>query len=154
MMLRQEAALDRSIDRKVRILWRLRKEFTNLPTAPSGQHDGARMENIEEALDSDIVPDNSQSVGMVEDLKLNERYGNVIENKGSRLENWERNGNVIEDKGSCALRAGMLLKRQLVPDGRQVAEVGGEYPPRPPLVPSSPAPRRLPSSASSEPSGY
>ena len=51
MMLRQEAALDRSIDRKVRILLRLRKEFTNLPIAPPGQDDGARMENIEEVLD-------------------------------------------------------------------------------------------------------
>jgi hypothetical protein len=37
MMLRQEAALDRSIDRKVRILLRLRKESANLPTAPAGQ---------------------------------------------------------------------------------------------------------------------
>jgi hypothetical protein len=47
MMLRQEGALDRSIDRKVRILLRLRKEFTDLPVAPAGQDDGARMANIE-----------------------------------------------------------------------------------------------------------
>jgi hypothetical protein len=47
MMLRQEGALDRSIDRKVRILLRLRKEFTDLPIAPAGQDDGARMANIE-----------------------------------------------------------------------------------------------------------
>ena len=82
MMLRQEAALDRSIDRKVRILLRLRKESTNLPIVPAGQDDGARMGNVEEASDSDISSDNSQSVGTVEDLKLNEQCGNVIENKG------------------------------------------------------------------------
>ena len=77
MMLRQEAALDRSIDRKVRILLRLRKESANLPIAPAGQDDGARMENIEEAIDSDIVSDNSQSVETVEDLKMKEQCGNI-----------------------------------------------------------------------------
>jgi hypothetical protein len=40
------------------------------------------MENIEEILASDISPDNSQSVGTVEDLKLNEQCGNVYEKKG------------------------------------------------------------------------
>ena len=82
MMLRQEAALDRSIDRKVRILLRLRKEFTNPPVAPAGQDDGGRMENNEEALDSDIVSENSQGVETVENLKMKERRGNVYENKG------------------------------------------------------------------------
>jgi len=82
MMLRQEAALDRSIDRKVRILLRLRKESTNLPIAPAGRDDGGRMENIEEIPNSDIASDNSQSVGTVGDLKLSERRANVIENKG------------------------------------------------------------------------
>jgi hypothetical protein len=81
MMLRQEAALDRSIDRKVRILLKLRKEFTDLPTAPLGQDDGARIENNEEIPDSDISPDSSQGVEAVEDLKMNERCGNVYENK-------------------------------------------------------------------------
>ena len=61
MMLRQEAALDRSIDRKVRILLRLRKESTNLPIAPPGEGDGGRIEKIEKAHDSDISPLNSQS---------------------------------------------------------------------------------------------
>jgi hypothetical protein len=61
MMLRQEAALDRSIDRKVRILLRLRKEMTNLPIAPTGQEDGAGIENIEEALVGDISSNDSQS---------------------------------------------------------------------------------------------
>ncbi len=82
MMLRQEAALDRSIDRKVRILLRLRKDAADRPVAPAGQDDGARMENIEEMVESDISAGNSQSVGTVEELKLNEQCGNVYENKG------------------------------------------------------------------------
>ena len=151
MMLRQEAALDRSIDRKVGILLRLRKELTNPPITPTGQDDGGRTENIEEAFDSDIVSDdpgseeftnlpvapagqddgeslgnmegivdsdiasdNSQSVGAMEDLKLNEQHGNVIENKGPRLENRKGSLNITENKGSYVLKAGMLLKRQVV----------------------------------------
>jgi hypothetical protein len=113
-MLRQEAALDRSIDRKVRILLRLRKESANLPTAPPGQDDGRRMGNVEEILDSDIVSDESQGVETVEDIKLNDRSGNVIENKGSGLEDRQGGGNVIENKASYALKTGMSLKRQVV----------------------------------------
>ena len=112
MMLRQEAALDRSIDRKVRILLRLRKELTNPPIAPAGQVDGPRVGNLEEIVNSDIASDNSQSVGMVEDLKLNARCGNVIENKGSGFEDRQGSGNVTENKSSYALKAGMLLKRK------------------------------------------
>jgi hypothetical protein len=112
MMLRQEAALDRSIDRKVRILLRLRKESTNFPVAPAGQDDGGRMENIEEGLGTDIVPDNSQSVEVVQDLKMNERRGNVVENKGSSWENREQSGNIAENKRTYAQSAGMLLKRK------------------------------------------
>ena len=112
MMLRQEAALDRSIDRKVRILLRLRKESANLPTAPPDQDDGPAVGNMEEIVNSDMLSDNSQTVGAVEDLKLNEQHGNVIENKGSRLEDRQRTGNVIENKGSYAQNAGMSLKRK------------------------------------------
>jgi hypothetical protein len=110
MMLRQEAALDRSIDRKVRILLRLRKESTNPPIAPTGQDDGPRVGSMEEIVDSDIPSYNSQSVGAVEDLKLNEQRGNVIENKGSGLENRVQSGNIIENKCTYAQNAGMLLK--------------------------------------------
>jgi hypothetical protein len=70
------------------------------------------MENIEEAPDSGISSDNSQSVEAVEDLKVKERSGNVYENKGSPLENRERSGNVIENKGSYEQDAGMLLKQR------------------------------------------
>jgi hypothetical protein len=86
MMLRQEGALDRSIDRKVRILLRLRKESTNLPTAPAGQDEGAKMEGTEETVDSDIVSDDSQGVETVEDTKMTERRGNVYESKGPMAE--------------------------------------------------------------------
>jgi hypothetical protein len=111
MMLRQEAALDRSIDRKVRILLRLRKELADLPIAPPAGHDDEpRMENVDEAPESDIVSDSSQSVGAVEDLKMNEQRGNVIENKGSGLENRVQSGNIIENKWTYAQNAGMLLK--------------------------------------------
>jgi len=114
MMLRQEAALDRSIDRKVRILLRLRKESTNPPVAPAGEDDGGRMENIEKVTDSAIVSEHSQGVETVESLKMNERRGNVAENKGSGLESGKQSGNPAQNRDSYALIAGMLLKRKVV----------------------------------------
>ena len=112
MMLRQEAALDRSIDRKVRILLRLRKELTNPPVAPPDRGDGPTVGNMEEIFDSDIASDNSQSARAVEDLKLSEQHGNVYENKGSRFEHREQSRNTTQNKGSYTLIAGMLLKRK------------------------------------------
>jgi hypothetical protein len=82
VMLRQEAALDHSIDRKVRILLRLRKDAADRPVAPADRDDGVRMENAEEMVASDISPDNSQSAEAVESLKMNELCGNVLEKKG------------------------------------------------------------------------
>jgi hypothetical protein len=111
MMLRQEAALDHSIDRKVRILLRLRKDAGDFPIPPPGQDDGARMENVEEMLDSDTSSGNSQGVEAEGDLKMNELCGNVIENKGSLFHSSRRSGNVIENKDSYSQDAGMLLKR-------------------------------------------
>jgi hypothetical protein len=99
---------------KVRILLRLRKEFSSLPTAPPGQGDGARMENIEEALDSDNMPYTYQSVGVVKHSKMKGRCGNVYENKGPLWKKPERSGNVTENKGSYAFKVGMLLKRKEV----------------------------------------
>jgi hypothetical protein len=119
MMLRQEAALDRSIDRKVSILLRLRKELTNSPVAPpAGQDDGARMGDTEKVLDSDIIPETPQSAEAVEDSKTTEQCGNIIENKGSRFENQEQSRNPIQNKGSYTLIAGMLLKREEIGCGR------------------------------------
>jgi hypothetical protein len=112
MMLRQEAALDRSIDRKVSILLRLRQESTNLPIGPPGQDDGGRVENIEEILGSDISSHKSQGVETFENSKMNERCGNVVENKGSGLQDRAGSGNVIENTGSYAQNAGMSLKTE------------------------------------------
>ena len=84
MMLRQEAALDHSIDRKVRILLRLRKDAADRPSAPASQDqdDGAGMENTEEMVASDISAQTPQGAEAVKDLKMNEQCGNVTENKG------------------------------------------------------------------------
>jgi hypothetical protein len=95
MLLRQEGALDRSIDRKVRILLRLRKESTNLPTARAGQDDGASMESIDEAPGNDIVSDDSQGVEAVEDTKLKERCGNIYENNRPVAEFTIMNGELL-----------------------------------------------------------
>jgi hypothetical protein len=83
MMLRQEAALDRSIDRKVSILLRLRKESASPPSAPAGQDDdGTKMESVEEVLDRGISSRIFPSAERMEASKMNERCGNVHENKG------------------------------------------------------------------------
>jgi hypothetical protein len=112
LMLRQEAALDHSIDRKVRILLRLRKDAADHLVAPPSQDDGAGMENTEEIVASDISPDNSQSAGTVEELKLNDQCGNVYENKGPLWKTSRQSGNVVENKHSYAQDPGMLLKTE------------------------------------------
>jgi len=68
------------------------------------------MENTKEAFDSDMSSHNSQSVEAVENLKMRERCGNLIENKGSALEGRRGSWNVIQNKGSYAMKARMLLK--------------------------------------------
>jgi hypothetical protein len=78
--------------------------------APAGQDDDARIENIEEIVESDIVSENSQGTEEVENLKMKERCGNVIENKGPACSSPGQSRNPIENKGSCSLKAGMLLK--------------------------------------------
>jgi hypothetical protein len=104
MMLRQEAALDHSIDRKVRILLRLRKDAADRPVAPAGQDDGARMESTEETVASDISAQTPQTVKEVKDLKMNDQCGNVIENKGPL---WK-----------TGREAGMLLKTDVLSPSR------------------------------------
>jgi hypothetical protein len=41
---------------------------------------------------------------------MNDRCGNVIENKGSGLKGGAQTGNVYENKGDPSIKAGMLLK--------------------------------------------
>jgi hypothetical protein len=102
--------MDRGIDRKVRILLRLRKDAADLPVAPAGQDDGARMEDLEEALENDISSSAPQAVEAAESSKMSERTGNVIENKGPAFGETVPTGNVTENKGSYAQNAGMSLK--------------------------------------------
>jgi hypothetical protein len=47
-------------------------------------------------------------------LKLNERRGNVYENKGPLWKTRRLSRNVYENKGGWPLKAGMLLKRKVV----------------------------------------
>jgi hypothetical protein len=51
-------------------------------------------------------------------LKMNDRRGNVYENKGSVFHSPPRSGNVLENKGGYALKAGILLKTKEVDGGR------------------------------------
>jgi len=68
MMLRQEAALDRSIDRKVRILLALRKGIPDSKRSPAPAEEGdetamENMENVETILGIDITSQASASQG-------------------------------------------------------------------------------------------
>jgi hypothetical protein len=112
MMLRQEAALDHSIDRKVRILMRLRREPTNPPITPPGHDDGAGIGDTGEVTLSDIMSEISQGAEAVEYSKMTKQCGNVTENKGRRSENRERSANIIEKTSSSKRDAGISLKRQ------------------------------------------
>ncbi len=58
------------------------KEMANLPLAPPREDDGAGTETIGEILDEDIMPEASQVVAAVEELRMNELCGNVTEKKG------------------------------------------------------------------------
>ena len=84
MLLRQENALDRAIDRKVRILLSLRKEYSDDKLAagiPPAEADDLEMQEAEQILGIDIPSDisaNGQGVGT---SKMPERSGNVTENK-------------------------------------------------------------------------
>ncbi len=127
MMLRQEAALDRSIDRKVRILLRLRKDFTDLLAVPRSEDDGGGMEDIESAIESDIMSYDLQGVEAAESSKMNEQCANVTENKGTASSSPGPSGNVTENKGSYAQDTGILLTTKGVISNtesrdRQVAE--------------------------------
>jgi hypothetical protein len=98
--------------RALQALLRLRKESANLLTAPPRHDNGPAVGNMEEIVESDISPHDSQSVVMVEDLELNEQCRNLIENKGPRLDNRGASGNVTENKCTYAQNAGMSLKRK------------------------------------------
>jgi hypothetical protein len=106
-LVRQEGSLDRSIDRKVRILLRLRKESASLAAAPAGEDSGGKSESIEEAAVS--TPENAELVEAVANKKMKERPANVYENKGPAFSSPGRSGNVTENKACYADSGGMLL---------------------------------------------
>jgi hypothetical protein len=110
MLLRQEAALDRSIDRKVRILLRLRKESTNPQIAPDGRDQGGWTENMGKALERGMSSQDSQGGEALEHSKMKKQCGNVLENKGSCLDGRAQSWNVTENKGCYVQNAGMSLK--------------------------------------------
>jgi hypothetical protein len=112
MMLRQEGSLDRSIDRKVRILLALRREYASgsLPDmTPDGDSD-TDMTNMEKISQRDASSETPEPVGAVGNTKMRERSLNVHENKGSFCETPERSWNVNENRGSYASSPGMCLK--------------------------------------------
>jgi hypothetical protein len=116
LLVRQEGSLDRSIDRKVRILLRLRKESASLAGAAAGGWGGAASEGGEAGADS--VPENGELVQAASNIKVKERSGNVAENKGAGLEDRAESGNVMENRGSYLHDARMSLKGQGVIEGR------------------------------------
>jgi hypothetical protein len=73
-MARQQAALDRSIDRKVRILMALRKEFLklHLPPPPTDPVDNAEMEEINKILGIDIPQETTESEGTQRGVPLDD----------------------------------------------------------------------------------
>jgi hypothetical protein len=109
LLLRQEETLDRSIDRKVRILLRLRKDYTILLDTPPGMDDGGGLKDIESTLESDIMSYHLQGMEAPGNLKTKERPANVYENKESDFSSPGRSRNVVENKGSYAQSPGMLL---------------------------------------------
>jgi hypothetical protein len=103
-LVRQEGSLDRSIDRKVRILLRLWKESASLATAPASQEGGGQRESSEAAADG--VPENGELVEAASNIKLKERTGNVAENKGPGFEKTDEprpafSGHRPESAGHC-----------------------------------------------------
>jgi len=82
-----------------------------LPTAYciSGRRDGEGS--------SQAVPDKMSPPTRKEKTskfkKVNERGGNIYENKGPVFHSPRQSGNVKENKASYALKAGMLVKRKI-----------------------------------------
>jgi hypothetical protein len=83
MLVRQENALDRAIDRKVRILLSLRKEHSDAQEAlrfPPEEPDEAEEAELERLLEDDITSDIPSDL-YARISKLTEQSGNVTENK-------------------------------------------------------------------------
>jgi hypothetical protein len=109
-LVRQEGSLDRSIDRKVRILLGLRKESAGLAAPPASQNGGGQRESTAEAVGS--VPENAELVKAAGNIKLKERSGDLSQNQGWGFENLPESGKVMENTGGNLHHTGMPLGRQ------------------------------------------
>jgi hypothetical protein len=109
-LVRQEGALDRSIDRKVRILLGLRKEPAGLAGAPSGGRGRTQSEDFEEAAAA--APEHAEFVEAHANIKMKEQCGNVIEDKGQGTASRPGSRNVLESTGGYHDHAGTPLGRQ------------------------------------------
>ena len=101
-LLRQEGALDRSIDRKVRILLSLRKEYSDYNLAASIAPDDAadpESKEIKEMLGIDIASESPASGESVGTQKMKQQSRNIYENKGALWKTSERSSNVHEKTG-------------------------------------------------------
>ena len=91
MLLRQEAALDRSIDRKVRIILTMRQEHARLGrggsrTAPAREPDDRAAEELSKVVGLDARTESPEEENAGETSKSPEQSENVIENKGPAAE--------------------------------------------------------------------
>ena len=90
MLLRQEAALDRSIDRKVRIILTMRQEHARgrggSRTAPAGEPKDRAAEELSKVVGLDAQTESPEEENAGETAKSPEQSENVIENKGPAAE--------------------------------------------------------------------
>jgi hypothetical protein len=91
MLLRQEAALDRSIDRKVRIILTLRQEHARrggggARTAPTAEPDDRAAEELSKVVGLDAGTESPVEENAAQTPKSPEQSENVLENKGPAAE--------------------------------------------------------------------
>jgi hypothetical protein len=91
MLLRQEAALDRSIDRKVRIILTLRQEHARrggggARTAPTAEPDDRAAEELSKVVGLDARTESPAEENAAQTPKSPEQSENVSENKGPAAE--------------------------------------------------------------------
>ncbi len=91
MLLRQEAALDRSIDRKVRIILTMRQEHARLcrggsRTAPTREADDRPAEELSKVVGLDAGTGSPAEENAAETAKSPEQNQDVIENKAPAAE--------------------------------------------------------------------
>ena len=87
MLLREQAALDRSIDRKVRIILAMRKDYTRLLRVvaqdPLNQADHQQAKDLNTLLGLDLPFEDTRDETLVEAAKAADQCANVDENKES-----------------------------------------------------------------------